>query len=165
MREGVSSQECVSLREGDVYKWYYKNDAEYRAKCVGGTAYWCMDNLCVVKDGKLVDTYWDGVHLNKFSSGSAILDPEKVDLEFVCNLNDVEFIKEYQIEDYDKVYNLSYQKGCYKVFAIDKGSQVSNKALRVKYSKLLEQAEYQKRSAEWDIERYKILIFELDNQS
>lgn len=153
------------MREGDIYKWYYKNDSEYRAKCGGGTDYWCMDNQCVVVNGELVDTYWDGVRLDRLSSGSAILDPEKVDLEFVCNLNDIEFIKGYQIEDYDKVYNLSHQKGYCKVFAIDKGSQVSNKALRAKYSKLLEQAEYQKRSAEWDIERYKSLILELDKQS
>lgn len=148
------------MREGDIYKWYFKNDAEYRAKCGGGTAYWCVDNRCVMKNGKLVDTYWDGV--KRASSSSNILDPEKVDLEFICNLNDIEFIKEYQIEDYDKVYNLSHQKGCYKVFAINKGAQISNKALRIKYQKLLEQAEYQKRSAEWDIERYTKLLEELE---
>lgn len=154
------------LKDGDVYKWYYKDDLEYRRKCSGGTAYWCMDNRCVVINGDLVDTYWDGVYNPlRTSSNSTILDPKKVDLEFICNLNDIEFIKEYQIEDYDKVYNLSHQKGCYKVFAIDKGAQVSNKALRTKYSKLLEQAEYQKRSAEYDIERYKNLILELDNHS
>ena len=153
----------MKLREGDIYKWYFKNDAEYRRNNPS-TAYWCMDNLCVVKDGKLVDTYWDGVHLNKFSSGSAILDPEKVDLEFVCNLNDVEFIKEYQIENYDKVYDLSYQKGYYKLFAIDKGAQVSKKALRAKYLRELEEAEYRKLRAEWDIERYRKAIEELDNQ-
>lgn len=155
----------TELKEGDVYKWYYKNDAEYRRNN-SSTAYWCMDNRCVVKNGELVDTYWEGVNsLLRTSSNSTILDPEKVDLEFICNLNDIEFIKEYQIEDYDKIYNLSHQKGCYKVFAIDKDAEVSNKALRTKYSKLLEQAEYQKRSAEYDIERYKNLILELDNHS
>ena len=147
------------LKEGDVYKWYYKDDLEYRRKCSGGTAYWCMDNKCIVRSGELVDTYWDGV--KRASSSSNILDPEKVNLEFICNLSDIEFIKEYQIEDYDKVYNLSHQKGCYKVFAIDRDAQISNKALRAKYSKLLEQAEYQKRSAEWDIERYTKLIDEI----
>lgn len=87
-------KEGVSLREGDIYKWYFKNDAEYRGKCGGGTAYWCMDNRCVVKNGELVDTYWEGVYNPlQTSSNSKILDPEKVDLEFVCNLNDIEFIK------------------------------------------------------------------------
>ena len=148
------------MKEGDVYKWYYKNDAEYRRNNPS-TAYWCMDNRCIVRNGELVDTYWDGVDLNRLSSNSSYLNPDIVELEFICNLNDVEFIKGYQIEDYDKVYNLSHQKGCYKVFAIDKGAQISNKALRIKYQKLLEHAEYQKRSAEWDIERYAKLLEEL----
>jgi hypothetical protein len=149
------------MKEGDVYKWYYKNDAEYRRNN-SSTAYWCMDNRCIVRNGELVDTYWDGVDLNRLSSNSSYLNPDKVDLEFICNVNDLEFIKEYQIEDYDKVYNLSYQKGCYKLFAIDKGAKVSNKALHAKYARLLEEAQYQKRSAEWDIERYTKLIEELE---
>ncbi len=154
----------TDLKEGDVYKWYYKNDAEYRRNN-SSTAYWCMDNKCIVRSGELVDTYWDGVDLTRLSSNSNFLDTDKVDLEFICNVNDVEFIQKWQIEDYDVVYNLSHQKGCYPCYAIDKGAQISKKALRTKYSKLLEQAEYQKRSAEWDIERYKNLILELDNHS
>lgn len=142
------------MKEGDIYKWYFKNDSEYRAKCGGGTAYWCMGNRCVVKNGELVDTYWDGVNilLQNYSNFN-ILDPEKVDLEFICNLHDIEFIKEYQIEDYDKVYNLSHQKGCYKVFAIDKGAQVSNESLKKKYineySKVLYEKEYAERRLSW----------------
>lgn len=97
------------LKEGDIYKWYYKNDAEYRLKN-SSTAYWCMDNRCVVRD--------------------------------------VEFIKKWETEDYDKVYNLSHQKGCCPCFAIDKGAQVSNKALRTKYQGLVEKAESTKRGAD-----------------
>lgn len=150
------------MKEGDVYYWQYKDHEEYCERNPS-IAYWCLDRKAVVYNGELVDTYWEGVYNPlRTSSNSTILDPEKVDLEFVCNLNDIEFIKEYQIEDYDKVYNLSHQKGYCKVFAIDKGSQVSNKALRAKYSKLLEQAEYQKRSAEWDIERYIKLLEDLE---
>lgn len=145
------------MREGDVYRWYFKNDAEYRRNN-SSTAYWCMDNQCIVRSGELVDTYWDGVDLNRLSSSSYFLNPDKVDLEFICNVNDVEFIKKWQTEDYDKVYDLSYQKRCYPCYAIDKGAQISSKALRVKYSKLLEQAEHQKRSAEHDIERYSKLL-------
>jgi hypothetical protein len=148
------------MKEGDVYKWYYKNDAEYRRNN-SSTAYWCMDNRCIVRNGELVDTYWDGVSSTRLSSNSSYLNPEKVDLEFICNVNDVEFIKKYEIEDYDKVYNLSYQKGCYPCFAIDKGAQVSNKALRIKYQGLLDKAHSDKRSAEYNIEYYSKLIEEL----
>ena len=149
------------LKEGDVYKWYYKDDLEYRRKCSGGTAYWCMDNKCIVRSGELVDTYWDGVDLSRLSSNSKFLNPDKVDLEFICNVNDVEFIKKYEIEDYDRVYNLSYQKGCYPCYAVDKGVGTSNKALLVKYKRALEEAESNKRSSEWDIERYTKLINEI----
>lgn len=29
------------MKEGDVYRWYYKDDDEYR-KRLPYTAYWCM---------------------------------------------------------------------------------------------------------------------------
>ncbi|MGL5013061.1 MAG: hypothetical protein ACRC6V_02065 [Bacteroidales bacterium] len=148
------------MREGDVYRWYFKNEAEYRRNN-SSTAYWCMDNQCIVRSGELVDTYWGGADLNRLSSSSYFLNPDKVDLEFICNLHDVEFIKKWQTEDYDKVYDLSYQKRCYPCYAIDKGAQISNKALHAKYSKLLEQAEYQKRSSEHDIEHYSKLLEDL----
>lgn len=153
-----------NLREGDIFKWYYKDDSEYRRNNQS-TAYWCMDNQCVVKNGELIDTYWDGVNSLLTTSTHAVrLDIDKIDLEFICNLDEIEFIKEYQVEDYDRVYNLSYQKSCYKVFAIDKGAQVSKKALRAKYLRKLEEAEYRKRSAEWDIQSYTKSIEEIDNE-
>lgn len=148
------------MKEGDVYRWYYKNDAEYRQKSPS-TAYWFMDNQCIVRNGELVDTYYDGVDLMRLSSNSNYLNPDKVDLEFICNVNDVEFIKKWQIEDYDKIYNLSHQKGCYPCFAIDKGAQVSKKALHAKYQGLIEKAESTKRGAERDIEYYSKLVEEL----
>lgn len=157
-------KEGISIREGDVYRWYYKNDTEYRASCGGGTAYWCMDNQCYATERSgeiyLLDTYWIDYGQEYIGNEVTYVDPEKVDLEFVCNLHDVEFIK-YGMEDYDKVYNLSRQKGCYKAFAVDKDATVSNKALHAKYQRELEKAESDKRCAEWDIERYTKLLSEL----
>lgn len=152
----------IDIKEGDVFRWYYKNDTEYRASCGGGTAYWCMDNKCVFKDGELCDTYWIGPYQNGYSSNTRILDPAKVDLELICNLNDVEIIREYEIEDYDNVYNLSYQKGCYPLYAVDAGATKSNNALRTKYLRKIQEAESNKRSAEYDIEYYNRLILELE---
>lgn len=155
--------ENIILKEGDIFKWFYKNDLEYRRNNQN-TAYWCMDNQCVVRDGVLIDTYWLGVDLSASISSNAFqLDISKIDLEFVCNLYCTKFIKEYEIEDYDRVYNLSYQKGCYKVFAIDKDAQVSKKALRAKYVRKLEEAEYHKQCAERDIEKYTNYIKDLEN--
>jgi hypothetical protein len=145
-------KESTTLREGDVFCWHYKNDEEYRKQHQqSGTAYWCLDNKCVVVDGELQDTYWSGPKETQFRSNDRILDIDKVDLEFICNVNDVEVIEKWQTEDYDKVYNLSYQKGCYKLFAIDKDAKPSNKALIAKWERKLEEAESDKRSAEFNI--------------
>ena len=77
------------MKQGDVYHWYFKNDNEYRAKNQS-TAYWCMDNKCfVTEDGELVDTYWTGVDATHISSSSSYLNSNRVELEFICNLNDV----------------------------------------------------------------------------
>ena len=95
------------------------------------------------------------------SSNCIHLDIDKVDIEFVCNLNDVRFIDKWQVEDFDKVYNLSRQKRCYPLYAVDKGAEVSNKALRTKYQGLLDKAHSDKRSAEYNIEYYSKLLKEL----
>lgn len=155
-------REGISLREGDIYKWYYKNDAEYRQKSPS-TAYWCMDNMAVVHNGNLIDTYWLYMDKERIveSSSCHYVGVDKVDLGFVCNLNDVRFIDKWQIDDYDKVYDLSRQKRCYPLYAVDKDAQVSDKALRTKYEKLLYDAYSEKRSAEYIIEYYSKLIEEL----
>lgn len=122
------------MRESDVYKWYFKNDLEYRQKSPS-TAYWCLDNLAVVHNGNLIDTYWLCMDKERISESSRChrLDVDKVDIEFVCNLNDVRFIEKWQIDDYDKVYDLSHQKHCYSLYAVDKDAEVSNEALKKKY--------------------------------
>ena len=149
----------MKIKEGDVFRWYYKNDEEYRASCGGGTAYWCMDNKCVFKDGKLCDTYWGG----PYGNNTRILDPLKVDLEFICNLKSVKTINIYEVEDYDVVYNLSYQKGCYPLYVTDVNANKSNKALLTKYNRKIEEAQSTKRGAELDIEYYGRLIQELND--
>ena len=143
------------MNEGDVYHWHYKDHDQY-VQNNSSTAYWCMDKQCVVVDGQLYDTYWcywdkEGV---KIGSNCNWIDPDKVDLEFICNINEIKYINKWQLEDYDKVYNLSYQKGCCPVYAVDKDADVSKKALKNKYQRLLEESYQKKRSAEWDIERY-----------
>ena len=33
------------MKDGDLFRWYYNNEIEYRQKHAGsGTAYWCMDS-------------------------------------------------------------------------------------------------------------------------
>ena len=99
-----------------------------------------------------------GAHLLVVNKGSTSylrnVDPDKVDLEFICNTNEIKYIDKWKLEDYDKVYNLIYQNGYRPIYAVDKGAEVSKKALKNKYQRLLEEAYQKQRSAEFDIERY-----------
>lgn len=143
------------MKNGDVFRWYYKNDIEYRQKHIGsGTAYWCLDNQCVYWEGTgLVDTYWSGLSGQYLSSHATILDEEKIDLEFVCNLDDVEFIHKSKTDEYDKVYNLSHQQSCRPHFAVDKGVCKSKKAILTKKERELAdvkgEIEYLQRKVVW----------------
>lgn len=158
------------MKEGDVYHWSYKDHLEYHKKHAGsGTAYWCLDQKAFVKeeDGELylIDTYWQSYDQKYIGINSGCLDTAKVDLEFICNLNAIRLIRDYEKEDYDVVYNLSRQKGCYPVYAVDKNVQVSNKALIKKYQNALEKANNDLKSAQLDIEYYSKLISELEGRS
>lgn len=158
----------MEMQSGDVFRWYYKDDADYRAKCPNGTAYWCMDNQCVAINRDnciyLVDTYWCGLEPRLIGQNDTVVDPEKVDLEFICNTNDVIGLNSWEVEDYDVVYNLSYQKGCHKQYATDaeaykKGS--SKRAVLKKLEAQLNRAHEDLRSAEWTITRINEQIEEL----
>ncbi len=131
------------MKDGDVFRWYFKNDVEYRKKHAGsGTAYWCMDNQCVYREGKgLIDTYWTGLEVEYSSDSPKYVTEEEADLEFVCNLEDVEVIHKSEVDEYNKVYNLSYQKGCYPYFAVDKGVGKSKKAILANKEAEIQQAE------------------------
>lgn len=60
------------------------------------------------------------------------------------------------------MYNLSYQKGYHKLFAIDKGAEVSKAALLKKYEEQLRRANEDLRSAQYSIERIEKDIEELN---
>lgn len=155
----------IGIKDGDIFKWYYKDDSAYRSKCPNGTAYWCMDNQCfaTIRDGVtyLIDTYWAHYGCEYIGNEVKIVDVERVDLEFICNLHEIEWISEYYIQDYDKVYNLSRQKHCYKHYAIDKGAEPSKAAILKKLKEQLQRAHEDLRSAEWTITRINEQIEEL----
>lgn len=143
----------MNIKEGDIFRWYYKDDAEYRARSPNGTAYWCMDNQCVAINRDdclyLVDTYWCGLEPRLIGQDDTVVDPEKVDLEFICNTNGVIGLHSWEVEDYDVVYNLSWQKGCHKEYATDaeayKKGPSKNAVLKKyvkEYNDLLSQKEY-----------------------
>lgn len=129
------------MKNGDVFRWKFKDHIQYCER-VGSTAYWCMDQQCVYWEGiGLVDTYWSGLSGQYLPSHARYVTEEEADLEFVCNLDDVEVIHKSVVDEYDKVYNLSHQKGCYPYFVVDKGVGKSKKAILEKRKSEIQQAE------------------------
>ena len=101
-----------------MYRFVYSPEVVERTR---RDLYWCFDGQVVVRNGKLVDTYWG-------ECGEArVVKPSEGTLTFVCNLNDTREIKEWERRYYrdEDVFNLSRQHGCYKYFAVLKETQRS----------------------------------------
>ncbi|MEO1564130.1 MAG: hypothetical protein AAFR98_11900 [Pseudomonadota bacterium] len=72
------------MREGDIYRWRYKQEIEKKRGGLGGFgAYHCKSCIAVFDGKHLVDTFW-----GQRSTEHAI-DPERVDLVLVGNKNDL----------------------------------------------------------------------------
>lgn len=126
----------MEIKDGDYFSYSWK------AKLgPSSDPYWCRDCRCVARtdnygDIVLIDTYnyWpfkDGkedtdifTHEGLSREYSKYIDVGRFDLEFICNLNDYEFVHEYAKDDYEGVVFVGYQ--CTKKWAKPKGSEVSN---------------------------------------
>lgn len=145
------------IKDGDYFSYSWKSGLG-----PSSDPYWCRDRKCVARtdntgDTVLIDTYnyWPFndkgkeetnifTHKGLAREYSKYTDVERFNLEFICNLNDYEFVHEYAKDDYEGVVFVGYQ--CTKKWAKPKGSEVSNAALLKKYVKeyndLLSQKEY-----------------------
>lgn len=75
------------MRDGDIYDWEWKEEPDT------AQPYWCYSRRAVVRNGKLVDTYWGRTEPKSVT-------PEKVNLTFVANFDDLEEIGEWKIRYY-----------------------------------------------------------------
>lgn len=128
------------IKDGDYFQYSWKSG-------LGPSTdpYWCRDRRCVARtdnhgDIVLIDTYnyWPFNDKGKEDTDifthdglareySKYIDVERFDLEFICNLNDYEFVHEYAKDDYEGVVFVGYQ--CTKKWAKIKGSEVSQTAI------------------------------------
>lgn len=153
----------MEIKDGDYFSYSWKI-----GRGPSTDPYWCRDRRCVAKELEcgivMFDTYNYCYDYCSYDEGSEeifslealdrdytkIVDTEAFDLEFICNLNDYEIIK-YDYEDYEGVLSCGYQ--CTKRYMKPKGSEKSNNMILEKLKRQLGEAEYQKKSAQWDIER------------
>lgn len=125
MANTESTTDVLTLREGDVYRFSYSDEARAKWRT---DPYWCFDGQVVVRDGQLVDTYWGGL---KGYGDSRVVKPTDGTLTFVCNLGDVREIQEYERHNYAEadVFNLSSQHWCHKQWFVRKDAGRSAEAM------------------------------------
>lgn len=143
----------IILKLNDYYNFRY-NEAETKRIF---EPYHCFDGKLIVKENYkkefiLVDTYWSSSDNRTFTLERAL---NEGTLEFVCNLDDVEEIKQYDLIYYadEDLFNLSYQHGCYKRYAKRKGAVRSREKMLRIIKERISEAEYKLRSAQNSIEQ------------
>lgn len=160
----------TNVKDGDYFHYGFKEWTNF--------GHHCRDMKCVARadqhgDVYLIDTYnywpFNGGKKDENIFTLEGLDREyskyvkndgKVEFEFICNLNDYEYVESWEKEDYDGVVNVTYQ--CTKQWAKPRGSGVSSRAMIAKYQEQLRTAEYEKTAA---IARIKWIEEELEKLS
>ena len=151
----------MNIKDGDYFSYSWKVGLGHSSD-----PYWCRDRRCVARESGLslvlIDTYnyWpfkDGkedtdifTHDGLAREYSKYVNTELFDLEFICNLNDYEFVSEYTKDDYEGVVFVGYQ--CTKKWAKPKESEKSSVAVLEKLRRRLAVAEHQKAVAEYEIQ-------------
>jgi len=92
MSETLTTEQA--LIDGQIYRWRWIDDARHQDGQHPWGTYHCRSQIAVVKNGRLVDTYW-------FDGGTdSVLDPSKVKLTFFADERWPQ-ISEWQVPYYD----------------------------------------------------------------
>lgn len=162
----------IEIKDGDYFQYSWKPNLG-----PSSDPYWCRDRHAVARtdnhgDIVLIDTYnyWpfkDGkedtnifTHEGLAREYAKYIDVGMFDLEFICNLNEYEFVHEYAKDDYEGVVFVGYQ--CTKKWAKPKGSDVSNEAV---LKKLIVERDERVATAQYNQSRIDQLNKEIEDMS
>lgn len=126
------AEQGTEMKSGDVYRFTWKDQAR-----PGQDPYWCFDGqlVAVPHNGGLllVDTYWGFGEVGGETGKTFTLERafEIGNLEFVCNLGDLEPAQRHEVRYYDEadLFDLSYQHRCYFKLMKRKGAKKSREAM------------------------------------
>lgn len=144
---GNTGLTTIQFKENDVFEFRYKPE-ELKKRFA---PYHCFDGTLVVKkyDGKiyLVDTYWSGGDSRIFTPEKAI---EQGELTFLCTLEEMVDIKEYETLYYDDtdIVKMYIHAGYRSRFLIKKGTQRSQSKMLQSIRQKIEDEHSKIRSAE-----------------
>lgn len=130
----------VKLRDGDVYRWRYREPGDDRAY----GRYHCCSCIAVFANGRLRDTYWA---LSGDGRTFGTDDLPKLELTFVANMADIEKRSKYEADYYDDsdIVDLTHSNG--GAFFIRKGAKRSHAKMLASARRRLEHAQADERNA------------------
>lgn len=132
-----------ALREGDIFRWSYR-DPNTDNRSYG--SYHCCSRIAVVKNGRLLDTYWSCASDGR-SFGAE--DLPKLELTRVGNFAELDHAKEYQADYYDDadIVNLNHANSTRDNFYLRKGAKKSQAKMLEVARRNLERSQSNERSA------------------
>lgn len=143
----MNAETIVELREGDIYRWSYREPGDDRQY----GRYHCCSQIGIVKKGRLTDTYWFGSDNRSFGPK----DLGALNLTRLGNMEELIKAPVWQAEYYDDadIVNLNHANSSNDNFYLRVGAQRSLKKMLESAKAKLDRAESDKRMAEWKIER------------
>lgn len=153
--------ETKEYKANDVFSFRY-NAEELKKRF---EPYHCFDGTLVVKDCNgetlLVDTYWSGAEGKWLTIKQA---QEQGDLAFLCNLDEMQEIKEYETVYYndEDVVILRIHAGHRNRFLIKTGTGRSKSKMLDSIKVKIEEEEYKIKSAESSIRRLKETLTKIE---
>lgn len=112
--------ETITIREGDVFRWRYREPGDDRAY----GRYHCCSCIAIARGGKLRDTYWMIGNTFPYDARSFDYDSNALELTRLGNLDDLMKVPEYNEEYYDEsdIVNLNHANSTRGNFYIRKGA-------------------------------------------
>lgn len=148
----------TSLREGDIFRWHYREPGDDR----NYGRYHCCSCIAIVdRSGRLRDTFWSyGGDGRSFGSD----DLAKLDLTYLGNMSDLEKASEYQADYYDDedIVNLNHSNSTRDNFYLRKGAKRSAKKMLQVAHRKLEKAKSDERMAALKAEQLSTAIRQIE---
>lgn len=153
------------VKENNIYDFSY-NHGEYKG--IGDSRH-CFDGMLVARrsdDGgyMLIDTFW-GIGASSGRSFTISEARKKGTLKFICNLDEVEYIKDYELRYYDEkdIIRLPIHHGYRTEYAIRKGAIRSSRAMLEFIKRKIAGAESKIASEKRDLDYYNKTLVDIKN--
>lgn len=129
------------LKDGQIYRWHWKEGEQIGAL----EPYWCKSRIAIVKDGKLLDTYWSG---DRHS-----VDVSRVDLAFMGDQNWPQLRPGEELR-YDRadICDMRHANSSHAPIYVRPGAKLNKAAMLVVLDQREADARSDIRMAEWRLE-------------